>query len=286
MAKALGMQSGNYNAFLQGNKGLSAEATCLLLKFTAMTKKEAIVKFSAPIPTCQITNFQSLGQSMELDNDGWVSREGGRPKTLISWNGDITTTPDADTHYDQATVDLLRQVRGYHRIAIKAINGYLNKARPNPNGMTDPTGQRFSTRNIRKTLVLLMLLQAERLVAKLQLEQEMQWQRKEQERKHRAANPTVTLDHKVDQAVSMMRHLRKKTSDIHVELEMRRRLKAEQERYQEAAAELREANLTAEERGCEPKNVARPNPVLPNLTGADRPSWREEATLAFKNKKL
>jgi hypothetical protein len=37
----------------------------------------------------------------------------------------------------------------------------------------------------------------------------------------------VTLNLKLDQALSMMSHLRKKTSDIHCELEMRRRLKAE-----------------------------------------------------------
>ena len=152
VAKALGMQSGNYNAFIQGNRGISAEATCLLLKFTSMTKQQAIAEFSVPVPTCQITNFQSLGQSMELANDGWVSREGATADDPNNAGGDITTTPDADTHYDQATADLLRQVRGLHRSAIKAINAYLNKARPNPNGTTDPTGQRFSTRNIRKTL--------------------------------------------------------------------------------------------------------------------------------------
>lgn len=49
VAKALGMQSGNYNAFLQGNRGISAEATCQLLNFTAMTRQQAIAKFSAPV---------------------------------------------------------------------------------------------------------------------------------------------------------------------------------------------------------------------------------------------
>lgn len=119
-----------------------------------------------------------------------------------------------------------------------------------------------------------MLLQAERLVAKLQLEEEMEWNRKEEMRK--AANPTVTLDLKVDQALSMMKHLREKTADIHVELEMRRRLKAEQERYQQAAAELREANLTAEERQLRAEGIRRGQILFSRIVAENHPDWRSQ----------
>lgn len=84
-------------------------------------------------------------------------------------------------------------------------------------------------------------MRAETLVAKLELQAEREWDRQWKETERQALNPRVTRDLKVDQALSMMSHLRKKTSDIHCELEIRRRLRAEQERYQQAAAELREA---------------------------------------------
>lgn len=150
VAKAIGMQSGNYNAFLQGNRGLSAEATCALLTFTAMTKQQAIARFSAPVRTSQITNFQSLGQSMELANDGWVSRESGTADP--DGTEDITHISDAASNNgcDEATTAILKKVRSLHRICIQTINDALNKAKPNPTGTTPPNNQRFSTRNIRK----------------------------------------------------------------------------------------------------------------------------------------
>jgi hypothetical protein len=42
MAKAVGMTEANYSQFLRKKRGLSAESTCLLLKFTNMPKQQAV----------------------------------------------------------------------------------------------------------------------------------------------------------------------------------------------------------------------------------------------------
>ena len=39
MARAIGMEPGNYSAFLKGKRGLGAESTYLLLKYVALPKK-------------------------------------------------------------------------------------------------------------------------------------------------------------------------------------------------------------------------------------------------------
>lgn len=89
---------------------------------------------------------------MELANDGWVSREGSTADP--DGTEDITQISDAASNngYDESTTALLKKVRSLHRICIQTINDALNKAKPNPNSSTDPSGQRFSTRNIIKKL--------------------------------------------------------------------------------------------------------------------------------------
>jgi hypothetical protein len=75
MAKEIGMADGNYSGFLSRKKGIGAEATCLLLKFTAMSKREAVAKFSKPAPTGTIMLLQEQGRRMTFDgkDDGsWV----------------------------------------------------------------------------------------------------------------------------------------------------------------------------------------------------------------------
>src|ERR1700730_4713284 len=80
MAKAIGLENGNYSAFLSGKRGIGAESTCLLLKFIAMPKREALAKFSSkPHSPSRILNLQERGRSkMLLDgNDGRHPGTGG-----------------------------------------------------------------------------------------------------------------------------------------------------------------------------------------------------------------
>jgi hypothetical protein len=143
MAHAIGMEDGNYSAFLAGKKGLGAESTCLLLEFIAMPRREAIAKFSAPVRTSKVVSFQSKGTKMYFDNDGYVP---GLSGTDPNGTDDITSVVGAasENGYTPSTTDVLRQCRALHRKAIRAINSILQKAIPNANGSTAPTSQRFS----------------------------------------------------------------------------------------------------------------------------------------------
>jgi hypothetical protein len=146
MARAIGMEDSNYSAFLAGKRGIGSEATCYLSKFVALPKSEAIAKFSAPALRSKILCLQERGRArMSLDNiggDGWVSGQSG---TDPNGTDDITSIVGAasENGYDQATVEVLRQCTALHRKAIKAINAVLQKAKPNPQGTTPPTDQRF-----------------------------------------------------------------------------------------------------------------------------------------------
>jgi hypothetical protein len=80
-------------------------------------------------------------------NDGWVPGQSG---TDLNGIGSIDDTPSADTTapaWDQDLIDSLRETRGLHRQAIRAINKYINQAKANA-GIVTPTGvqQKFSRR--------------------------------------------------------------------------------------------------------------------------------------------
>jgi hypothetical protein len=150
MARAIGMTEANYCQFLNKKRGLSAESTCLLLKFINMPKQQAVAKFTQSPITSKVMLLQENGRSMQLDrNDGaWVPGLSGLDPSLSG--GSIDDTPDADTTgpiWDQNLIDSLRETRGIHRQAIKAINQYINKAKVNA-GIVTPSGvsQKFSRR--------------------------------------------------------------------------------------------------------------------------------------------
>ena len=143
IAHAIGTDQSNYSAFLAGRRGLSAESTCQLLGFVALPKREAIARFSAPVRSSKVVSFQSQGNKMYFDNDGYVP---GLSGTDPNGTDDITSIVGAasENGYDPSTVEVLRQCRALHRKAIRSINAILQKASPNPQGSTPPTDQRFN----------------------------------------------------------------------------------------------------------------------------------------------
>jgi hypothetical protein len=149
MAKAINMTEANYSQFLRKKRGLSAESTCLLLKFTNMPRQQAVAKLTQSPVTSHIMLLQQNGKRISLDrNDGaWVP---GLSGTDPNDSGSIDDTPDADTSgpiWDQDLIDTLRETRGYHRQAIKQIKSYIAKAKANA-GIVTPSGvsQKFSRR--------------------------------------------------------------------------------------------------------------------------------------------
>jgi|HubBroStandDraft_6_1064221.scaffolds.fasta_scaffold822812_1 hypothetical protein len=143
VAQAIGMHASNYNAFLQGTKGISAEATCALLKFTAMTKRNGIAKFIKPVAVSKIMLLHENGERIQLANDGWVSGEGQSADDPVA-STSIDETVDATQGDPNDAIAVLRQVRSLHRKAVSLISDAINKAKANRDGTTPPTSQKFS----------------------------------------------------------------------------------------------------------------------------------------------
>jgi hypothetical protein len=137
MARAIGMTEANYSQFLNKKRGLSAESTCLLLKFINMPRQQAIATFTKPILSSQILQLQERGKPMTFSNDGWVPQEGSNSDP--NDHGDITTTPSAVT----ATVaDLTSVFQTLDHLTRKAVIDSFVKAHAAANSI--PTGQKFS----------------------------------------------------------------------------------------------------------------------------------------------
>jgi transcriptional regulator with XRE-family HTH domain len=139
VAKAVGMSDGNYSAFLSGRKGIGSEATCLLLKYTALSPQQAVAAFSKPVFSASVVHLQERGRHLHFNNPGRVAREGATDDP----NGttDITTTSDAQR---QAVDNLLAVLAELDEMARVAVLGSIAKAYPNPLGITPHNGQRFS----------------------------------------------------------------------------------------------------------------------------------------------
>jgi transcriptional regulator with XRE-family HTH domain len=141
IAKAIGVNAANYSSFLSGRTGMGSEAVCHLLKFTAMSQRQAVAAFSKPVFSASITHFQERGKHLRFNNPGWVPQEGSTQDP----NGttDITGTSDAQR---EAVDNLLAVLAALDELTRQAVVGSIAKAYPNPNGTTPHNGQRFSRR--------------------------------------------------------------------------------------------------------------------------------------------
>jgi hypothetical protein len=138
MAKAINMTEANYSSFLKKKRGLSAESTCLLLKFTNMPRQQAIAQLTRPALTSSICMLQEKGKRITaVENSGWVAQEGGTSDP--NDHGDITMTPDAV----KATVaDLTSVFQTLDHLTRKAVIDSFIKAHNAANSI--PTSQKFS----------------------------------------------------------------------------------------------------------------------------------------------
>jgi hypothetical protein len=83
IAAVLKMEAGNYSGFLKGTRGISAEATCTLLEYIKLPKRNAIAKLNRPVLSSRILALQERGRAMTFDNSGWVPQEGGTSDPTI-----------------------------------------------------------------------------------------------------------------------------------------------------------------------------------------------------------
>jgi hypothetical protein len=121
IARECQMDEANFSAALNGRPGLSADAVLRLHRLMNLSHREVIAKFSAPARSSKITNFQRLGQKMQLDNSGWYPAEdhSGGVDPNDAGNG-IDNTPSADTSgppWDEDFINVLREARSLHKDA-------------------------------------------------------------------------------------------------------------------------------------------------------------------------
>jgi hypothetical protein len=140
VAKAINVADGNYSAFLNGKRGIGAEAICRLLEFTGLTREQAIAKFSKPVFSASIAHFQECGKPLRFANPGWKPEVGNSAADPVH-STDITSTRDAQR---QAVDNLLAVLAELDEMARVAVLGSIAKAYPNPLGITPHNGQRFS----------------------------------------------------------------------------------------------------------------------------------------------
>jgi hypothetical protein len=96
----------------------------------------------------QQASFLSLGlppprewPALRFDNPGWVPKEG----STLDPNGSAAITGTSDAQRE-AVNNLLAVLAELDELTRQAVVGSIAKAYPNPNGITAPNGQRFSSR--------------------------------------------------------------------------------------------------------------------------------------------
>jgi hypothetical protein len=85
---------------------------------------------------------------------------------------------------------------------------------------------------------------------------------------------------------TMIRNLQHRTFNINMELQAKRELAVEQERYVQATMELKEMNLTSAERKALKLEIERGQIIFSKLCPELHPDWRIAAQAAFDRKKI
>ena len=103
IARHCGIGEANFSAAIAGRRGLSANSCLKLHTLLSLPRHQVMSKFSTPVRSGKIVNFQSRGQTMHLDNDGWYPGTGGTgagsdPNDTVGRS--VDDTPDADTSMD------------------------------------------------------------------------------------------------------------------------------------------------------------------------------------------
>jgi hypothetical protein len=91
---------------------------------------------------------------------------------------------------------------------------------------------------------------------------------------------------KTDQNMSSIAGLREKTSQINFEMETGKLLAVETKKYQEASLALYLSNLTPEQKREHDEDMRRMQEHYSGICEEVSPDWREQATAAFRNKRL
>jgi hypothetical protein len=146
LCKFLSIDEGNFNGFIHGRNGLSAERTLKLLQLMNLSRRDLELKFANPDRlTSRIMKLQECrdGQpSLRLDNDGWYPGTGGNGAgTDPVGSTDITGTnanPARKVPGDDE-MEFLAGLAGLHQSIIDKINAWQARAQVNRVSSTERT---------------------------------------------------------------------------------------------------------------------------------------------------
>jgi hypothetical protein len=148
LGKAISVNESNYCAFLAGKRGVSANSTCMLLKYMNMTASDVVATLSRNTLSSKITSLQVKGKHMKLSNDGWVPGQSGVDiNTGVGQSIAVPPLPHNAHDCLAVTVEMLNGLNDLHRQAISAISAFIQQAKINQ-GTTAPNDQRFAAKNM------------------------------------------------------------------------------------------------------------------------------------------
>jgi hypothetical protein len=145
MARACQIQENNYSSFLKCKRGLSANSTCLLLRYLSLPPDQVVATSSKNNVSSRILNLQERGRKMKLE---WVAGQSGvDPNNGV--NEKITVPPPVPHNAAdcwEETLGTLNNLNNLYKKGIDAIESYIAKARVNQ-GSTSRTSQFFSRKH-------------------------------------------------------------------------------------------------------------------------------------------
>jgi hypothetical protein len=140
MARLIGIEPANFSAFVNGRIELSSRSTIKLLQLLSLSKSQVEAKLG--VKNVQIAHYQQNGVQMQLDSGGsWVpGLIGGDQDPNGSTDIGSTNKNPARSVPDAAELEFLAGLAGLHQKIVDKINNWQaqKKARPNPNGSTEP----------------------------------------------------------------------------------------------------------------------------------------------------
>jgi transcriptional regulator with XRE-family HTH domain len=136
LARILRVDKSNFNKFLSGQAGLSAETTLALVRLMNLSKRDLALKFGEPERTrAKLLHWQENGKLTHLSIDGWVAGTGPDPN-----DADITDVNNdpARSALTDDDLEFLAGLAAMHKAIIDKIDArQVQKARVNKSGSTE-----------------------------------------------------------------------------------------------------------------------------------------------------
>ena len=122
------------------------------------------------------------------------------------------------------------------------------------------------------------------LIMRMKADADKAWQREVEEERLLAIQRKSAPKERLQQKNRELRRLESQTATLKAELRVREQLKTAYQRHAELSLQLKEANMTLDERQERDAEIDRMQILFSRVCPEASPSWRQEANLAFKSR--